>query len=44
MMWKYENSIITEATPEAIWKLYNNVDKWKKWDDSILEVKINGSF
>ncbi|WHY44692.1 SRPBCC family protein [Lysinibacillus pakistanensis] len=44
MMWKYENSIITEATPEAIWKLYNSVDKWKKWDGSILEVKINGPF
>jgi len=43
-MWKYKNSIITEATPEAIWKLYNNVDKWKKWDDIILEVKINGPF
>ncbi|AVK84665.1 hypothetical protein C3943_14345 [Lysinibacillus sp. B2A1] len=43
-MWKYENSIITEATPEAIWKLYNNVDKWKKWDSSIMEVIIDGPF
>ena len=43
-MWKYENSIITEATPKAIWKLYSNVDKWKKWDGSIMEVKIDGPF
>jgi len=43
-MWKYENSIITDATSEAIWKLYNNVDKWEKWDDSIVEVKIDGPF
>lgn len=43
-MWKYEYSIITEATPELIWRLYRNVSEWKKWDKDIVDVKIDGPF
>ncbi|TKI72623.1 hypothetical protein FC756_00740 [Lysinibacillus mangiferihumi] len=43
-MWKYENSIITEAKPELIWKLYRNISEWKEWDKEIIDVMLDGPF
>ncbi|MFE6167461.1 SRPBCC family protein [Viridibacillus arvi] len=43
-MWKYEHSIITEATPDSIWELYRNISEWTKWDKDVIDVKLDGPF
>ncbi|CRK81335.1 hypothetical protein [Neobacillus massiliamazoniensis] len=43
-MWKYENSIYTDARPQDIWRLYQNISEWTKWDKGLAQVTLNGSF
>jgi hypothetical protein len=43
-VWKYEYSIITEATPELIWELYRNISEWTKWDKDVIDVKVDWPF
>lgn len=43
-MWEYENSIETSATPEAIWRLWSNVENWGSWNGEIEKIDINGPF
>lgn len=37
-------SIKTKARPEAIWKLWENVDQWSAWDHGIEASHLIGSF
>ncbi len=41
-MWEYEHSIDTEASPEAIYRLWSDVAMWPGWDDGIAEVTLDG--
>ena len=43
-MWEYEHSIETEASPEAIYRLYSDVATWPRWDEGIAEVTLDGPF
>ena len=43
-MWEYENSIETAATPEAIWRLWSDVENWGSWNAEIEKIEINGPF
>ena len=39
-----KHSIKTKAKPEAIWKLWENVNEWPKWDHGIETSQLNGQF
>jgi len=43
-MWEYEHSIETNATPEAIWRLWSDVENWGAWNGEIEKIEINGPF
>ncbi|HEY3480176.1 MAG TPA: SRPBCC family protein [Streptomyces sp.] len=43
-MWTYEHSIETDATPEAIWSLWADVENWGAWNADVGHVRINGPF
>ncbi|MFB0615767.1 polyketide cyclase [Streptomyces sp. AGS-58] len=43
-MWTYEHSIETDAAPEAIWRLWADVENWGVWNADIASVRINGPF
>ncbi|MFK0192117.1 polyketide cyclase [Kitasatospora sp. NPDC090308] len=43
-MWEYEHGIETEATPEAIWQLWADVENWGTWNAEIEKIEISGPF
>lgn len=43
-MWEYEHSVDTSATPEAIWRLWSDVQTWTTWNADIADVHLNGAF
>jgi hypothetical protein len=43
-MWTYEHSIETEAAPEAIWRLWADVENWGAWNADISDIRIGGPF
>ncbi|MEU4225216.1 hypothetical protein AB0F17_13030 [Nonomuraea sp. NPDC026600] len=43
-MWTYEHSIETNAMPEAIWRLWADVESWGAWNADIESTQISGPF
>jgi uncharacterized protein YndB with AHSA1/START domain len=43
-MWEYEHSIETSAAPEAIWRLWSDVEGWSSWNADIEKIEIDGPF
>jgi hypothetical protein len=43
-MWEYEHSTETSATPEAIWRLWSDVEDWGTWNAGIAKIEMNGPF
>jgi len=43
-MWQYEHSIETSANPEAIWRLWADVENWGAWNAEIEKIEISGPF
>jgi uncharacterized protein YndB with AHSA1/START domain len=43
-MWQAEHSIETSAAPEAIWRLWADVDGWCEWNRDIEGIELEGPF
>ncbi|MFF7240870.1 polyketide cyclase [Streptomyces collinus] len=43
-MWEYEHSIETSAAPEAIWRLWADVENWGTWNAEIEKIETDGPF
>jgi hypothetical protein len=43
-MWTYEHSIESDAPPEAIWRLWADVERWGAWNADIDKIEIYGPF
>jgi len=43
-MWKYQHSIDTDASAEAIYALYADVPNWTRWDTGVTNVTLDGPF
>lgn len=43
-MWTYEHSVETTAAPEAIWRLWVDVENWGTWNADIAAIRIDGPF
>src|SRR2546423_14769837 len=41
-MWTYEHSVETTATPEAIWRLWADIENWGAWNADIDEIETTG--
>jgi Polyketide cyclase / dehydrase and lipid transport len=44
MIWTHNESIEAVAVPEQIWKLFCDVNGWKKWNPGIEHIEIHGPF
>ncbi|WP_151828413.1 SRPBCC family protein [Acinetobacter oleivorans] len=42
--WSYSQTVETNATPEQIWTLWEDVESWPSWDKDLKWVKLNGPF
>lgn len=43
-MWEYQNAVETTAAPEAIWRIWSDVENWGTWNAEIEKIEINGPF
>ena len=43
-MWTHSTSIATTATPEALWRLFEDVAGWTNWNAGIEHVALDGPF
>ena len=43
-MWKATTSIAVTASPQALWRLFEDVAGWTKWNAGIERIALNGPF
>jgi uncharacterized protein YndB with AHSA1/START domain len=43
-MWEYEHAADTNASREAIWRCWENVETWDEWNQDIEKIEIDGPF
>lgn len=43
-MWVHEYTVETDVSPEAIWAVLRDLDRWPRWDTSMERVSLEGSF
>ena len=43
-MWEYEHSVESTATPDAIYRFYENVELRPRWDASVESMTVDGPF
>jgi hypothetical protein len=43
-MWKTERSVETTAQPEDVWRLWQDVPGWPRWNDDIERIELVGPF
>jgi Polyketide cyclase / dehydrase and lipid transport len=43
-MWQCEHRTETTTSPEVIWKLFSDVQGWKRWNAGIERIEMRGPF
>ena len=43
-MFEWTHTVATTATPEQVWPLYAEVDRWLEWDSGLQAVTLDGPF
>jgi len=43
-MWKTEHSVETTAQPEDVWRLWEDVPGWPRWNGDIERIELVGPF
>lgn len=43
-MWTAEASRESSATPEQVWRRYEDVSQWAVWDESLQKAELRGAF
>ncbi len=43
-MYEWSHSVTTTASPEQVWPLYADVDRWLEWDSGLVSVTLEGDF
>jgi hypothetical protein len=43
-VWEYEHAVETEASAEAIWALWADIENWGEWNPDIEHVELTGPF
>lgn len=41
---KLSFELLANTSPEEVWKLYANIDKWYKWDSKLKNIILEGNF
>jgi hypothetical protein len=40
----HERSLQTEASPEAIWRIWSDVSTWPQWNPDVTAISLEGPF
>jgi ligand-binding SRPBCC domain-containing protein len=43
-MYTWSHTVTTTATPEQVWPLYADVQRWLEWDSGLVAVTLDGPF
>jgi uncharacterized protein YndB with AHSA1/START domain len=43
-MWAAEHSLETSASPEAVWRLWADVQRWPEWNADLAQAELEGEF
>ena len=43
-MWSTEHSVETKAAPEAVWRLWSDVERWPEWNPDLERAVLTGVF
>jgi uncharacterized protein YndB with AHSA1/START domain len=43
-MWSTEHSVETNASPEAVWRLWADVPRWPDWNADLARAELHGEF
>jgi hypothetical protein len=43
-VWEFEYAIETSATPDVLWILLSDVERWPQWNAGVEKIEINGPF
>src|SRR5258706_11962663 len=43
-MWEYEQSVETNAAPEALWRPWSSMAEWPQWNAGIEKIDVDGPF
>ena len=43
-MWAVEHSLETNASAEAVWRLWAEVDRWPEWNAGVERIELRGPF
>jgi uncharacterized protein YndB with AHSA1/START domain len=43
-MWRYEHTAQAPVSPEAVWRLWSEVELWPDWNPDIETITIDGPF
>jgi uncharacterized protein YndB with AHSA1/START domain len=43
-MWVQEHTAETATSPEAVWRVLRDLDRWASWDTSMEWVRLQGPF
>jgi len=43
-MWTAESTLDTTAAPAQVWKIWSDVEGWKRWNAGIAAIRLHGPF
>jgi uncharacterized protein YndB with AHSA1/START domain len=43
-VWTVEQSVETSATPQAVWRLWADVERWPEWNAGVERIEVRGPF
>jgi uncharacterized protein YndB with AHSA1/START domain len=43
-MWEHEHTAATAASPQSVWQVLRDLDRWGSWDTSMEWVRLQGPF
>lgn len=43
-MWTTDHSTETTATPEAVWQVWSDVERWPEWNTDLERAELSGPF
>jgi uncharacterized protein YndB with AHSA1/START domain len=44
LVWAVEHTVETNARPEAVWRLWADVDGWPEWNAGVERIELRGPF
>jgi uncharacterized membrane protein len=44
LVWVVEHSVETSAAPDAVWRLWTDVERWPEWNAGVEQIELSGDF